>query len=792
MIICALNALLIVVGASSASLTGYGGKKELWIGIGVLLISVLLFVYRRVVQDRAPVRLREDAPAMPDADVDGRGGARTRTRCEVGRRQMTRDPKYDILFEPIQIGPKVLPNRFFQVAHCNGAGSERPGFQSHFRAMKAEGGWGAVCTEYCSIGPESDDIHRVSARLWDDGDVRNLGLMCDMLHEQGALAAVEIWHGGLNACGLESRVPARGASAIGSPFAFMRACKEMDKQDIREVQQLYVDACKRARDAGFDILVLYCAHNEALLHQFLLPFFNRRTDEYGGSFENRARFSREVLELVREAIGDDCAISIRFGVDTLDLPHGLGDRGIRQEGEGAAVHRAHGRPRRHVGHQRRQRRRVGRGRCALAHARRRTTSGPFVDKVKQHTKKPVLNVGRFVNPDTMVEVIASGQCDIIGAARPSIADPFLPLKIKEGRLDDIRECIGCNVCISRWEIGGPAARLHAERDVGRGVPARLASGEVHDQAANADNDVLVIGAGPAGMECAMVLGKRGMRRVHLVDSAPDDRGPHALGAAAARPRRVGPRRQLPPDPARQAEERRGHPRARRWTPQGVLDYGAEHRRRGDGLVLGHRTAFQGITNEPIPGADASLAACRHAGAGDARGQGGRASGWSIYDCEMYFTGAGMAEKLVREGKDVTYVTPFDGVAPYTRYTLESPRLNRTLRELGVNVVLEHVLVSVEPGHGAAGRHLDGRGAGGRGRHGRPRHPADLGRRPLPRAVERSRRPRGSRDQRASTRSATACCPRSSPRPSSAATGSRARSTRRTRACRFPTSGSGGS
>ena len=367
---------------------------------------------------------------------------------------MTRDPKYDILFEPIQIGPKVLPNRFFQVAHCNGAGSERPGFQSHFRAMKAEGGWGAVCTEYCSIGPESDDIHRVSARLWDDGDVRNLGLMCDMLHEQGALAAVEIWHGGLNACGLESRVPARGASAIGSPFAFMRACKEMDKQDIREVQQLYVDACKRARDAGFDILVLYCAHNEALLHQFLLPFFNRRTDEYGGSFENRARFSREVLELVREAIGDDCAISIRFGVDTLDLPHGLGDRGIRQEGEGvqfiehmddlvdmwdinvgnavewgedAAPSRTH--PENH--------------------------EGPFVDKVKQHTKKPVLNVGRFVNPDTMVEVIRSGQCDIIGAARPSIADPFLPLKIKEGRLDDIRECIGCNVCISRWEIGGP-------------------------------------------------------------------------------------------------------------------------------------------------------------------------------------------------------------------------------------------------------------------------------------------------------------------------------------------------
>ena len=202
---------------------------------------------------------------------------------------MARDPKYDILFEPIQVGPKTLPNRFFQVAHCNGAGSDRPGFQAHFRAMKAEGGWGTVCTEYCSIAPESDDTHRVSARLWDDGDVRNLSLMCDMLHEHGSLAAVEIWHGGPNACGQESRVPARGASQIGSPFAFMRACKEMDREDIREVQQHYVDACKRARSAGFDVLVIYCAHTEALLHQFLLPFFNHRTDEYGGSLENRAR-----------------------------------------------------------------------------------------------------------------------------------------------------------------------------------------------------------------------------------------------------------------------------------------------------------------------------------------------------------------------------------------------------------------------------------------------------------------------------------------------------------------------
>ncbi len=538
-----------------------------------------------------------------------------------------------------------------------------------------------------------DDTHRVSARLWDDGYVRNLSLMCDMLHDQGALAAVEIWHGGANACGMESRVPARGASQITSPFAFMRACKEMDNQDIREVQQLYVNACKRARDAGFDILTIYYAHTEAPLHQFLLPYFNRRTDEYGGSFENRVRFGREVLELVRDAVGDDCAIGVRFGVDTLDLPVGLGDRGIRQDGEGlqfieymdhlvdmwdinvgnavewgedAAPSRTH----------------------AENHER------PNVYKVKQHTSKPVLNVGRFTNPDTMVEVIRSGQADIIGAARPSIADPFLPRKIEEGRLDDIRECIGCNVCISRWEIGGPplvcTQNATSAEEFRRGWhPEKFAPAE------NADNDVLVVGAGPAGMECAIVLAKRGMRRVHLVDAAEQIGGhmrwvPNLPGLGEWG--RVVNYRKIQLDKLKNVEVITGT----NLDGQGALDYGAE-------IVVvatGSRWAtdgLQGITNEPIPGADASLP---HVATPDQIMAEGKSVGKQVvvYDCETYFTGVGIAEKLVREGHDVTYVTPFDAIAPYTVYTLEFPRLNRTLRRLGVKIVTGHVMTNVALGN----------------------------------------------------------------------------------------------
>ena len=118
---------------------------------------------------------------------------------------MARDPNYDILFEPIQIGPKTMKNRFYQVPHCSGAGSERPGTQAAFRGMKAEGGWGGICTEACSIDHQADVSPSVLASLWDDGDVINLRHMCDSLHKWGALAGVELWHMGAATANLETR-----------------------------------------------------------------------------------------------------------------------------------------------------------------------------------------------------------------------------------------------------------------------------------------------------------------------------------------------------------------------------------------------------------------------------------------------------------------------------------------------------------------------------------------------------------------------------------------------------------
>src|SRR3989442_282911 len=258
--------------------------------------------------------------------------------------------------------------------------------------------------------------------------------------------------------------------------------------------------------AGFDIILLHADECATVPLHFLMKYFNRRTDEYGTqSMTNRARFFRELTERVREEVGDELAVGIRLQVDNLRRD----DLGIRVEEEGIGF----------IEHM-----------DDLVDLWDLQVGGPIVmewtdnagssrffpenfqgwavSKVRPHTSKPIVGVGRFTNPDTMVDVIRSGQVDIIGAARPSISDPFLPKKIEEGRFDDIRECIGCNMCASRFNQG---ARIVCTQNATLGEEYRRGwHPEKVDRAKNADKDVLVVGAGSAGLECAMGLGKRGM------------------------------------------------------------------------------------------------------------------------------------------------------------------------------------------------------------------------------------------------------------------------------------------
>ena len=480
---------------------------------------------------------------------------------------MSRDPRHDILFEPVPIGPKTMRNRFYQSPHCTSFGAEVPSAHAYLRGIKAEGGWAVVNTEFCSVHPSSDSRPLISARLWDAEDARNLKPMADMAHEYDSLAGVELWHGGGIAGNLETRIAAGGASQMAE---WGVNGYQLDKDDIRRIQGYYVEAAKRARDAGFDIVNVHGAEGGAITAHFLMAKSNNRTDEYGGSLENRARFWTETLEQVREAVGEDCAVTARLCIDTYnDSPQGirageeaygfialadhLVDFWDLQAGGWSAAEWA--------GDD------AEASRFGAEYADR-----PYLEAVRGATQKPIAAVGRFTNPDTMAEAVRSGTIDVIAAARPSIADPFLPQKIEEGRYEDIRECIGCNICASRFPQSAPIVctqNATVGEEFRRGWhPEKFAA------AANAEKTVLVLGAGPAGMECARVLGERGMSAVHLVDEGETIGG--SLRRVSAYPKlgewaRVINYRQIQLDKLANVEV---IPKTR-LDAEGVLDYGAE-------------------------------------------------------------------------------------------------------------------------------------------------------------------------------------------------------------------------
>jgi dimethylamine/trimethylamine dehydrogenase len=196
--------------------------------------------------------------------------------------------------------------------------------------MKAEGGWGVVCTEYCSIHPSSDDLPYPYASLWDETDAKAHALMTEAVHEHGALAGAELWFGGARSGNLYSREISMDVASIpvsaGDPFQ----TRAMDKTDIREFRRWHREAAKRAKQAGFDIVYVYATHGYLLSH-FLSAQTNSRTDEYGGNLENRVRLVREVIEDTKEAVGGDCAVAVRFSADESSGEDGVPVHGERRD-----------------------------------------------------------------------------------------------------------------------------------------------------------------------------------------------------------------------------------------------------------------------------------------------------------------------------------------------------------------------------------------------------------------------------------------------------------------------------
>jgi dimethylamine/trimethylamine dehydrogenase len=602
---------------------------------------------------------------------------------------MARDPKYNVLFDPVKVGPKTTRNRFWQTTHCAGPGAERPGAQAHLRGMKAEGGWGVVFTEFCSIHPESDEYPFTSARLWDQGDVLNLGYLCEVAHSHGSLAGVQLWYSGGNAPGLESRECGRSPSQWLSPLFATRSTYgyEMDDLDVRAVIRMYVEAGKRAEQAGFDLLEV-SAGDDTLPIQFLEPRFNRRTDQYGGSFENRSRFYLELLHTLKRSLGDRCGITTRFEMDTLHGPDGVEahEDGVRllerfrSEGVVDLVALK-------IGDYAEWGEDAGSSRF-----RKSGWMTPFIKQGKAILGPgiPVVGNGRLTNPDDMLKMIRDGVVDFIGAARPSIADPFLPNKISEGRLDDIRECIGCNICVSKFQQGG---QIMCTQNATIGEEYRRGWHPEKFAATKSPCTVLVVGGGPAGMECARVLGERGYV-VHLRE-AEAELGGHWRHVITL-PRlaewgRVISYRQVQLAKLKKIAVHLG---VGNMSAADVLRYGADRvvvatgaRWRSDGSSansgpiagaadsLPHvLTPYQVVQGKPVPGKRVL-----------------------VLDGDGHFLGIALAELMANQGREVTYVCDAADVAEYGVFTMEAANNKRMLFEKRIKTYCNHWVDSIEPG-----------------------------------------------------------------------------------------------
>jgi len=190
---------------------------------------------------------------------------------------MTRAPRYDLLFEPVPIGPVTARNRFFQVPHCSGMGHRHPSAEAAMRGVKAQGGWAVVSTREVEIHPTSEVSPFAEGRLWDERDIPALARVADAIHEGGALAAIEPVLQGFRAANRYSLATSLAPSHQPVDMADPVQARAMNRADIRELRRWYRQAALRSRKAGFDLIYVYAGHNLSVAMHFLSRSLNRRS-----------------------------------------------------------------------------------------------------------------------------------------------------------------------------------------------------------------------------------------------------------------------------------------------------------------------------------------------------------------------------------------------------------------------------------------------------------------------------------------------------------------------------------
>ncbi len=407
------------------------------------------------------------------------------------------------VFSPLQIGPVTVRNRLMTTSHWNKLAESDPhGYNlwsfygeraMHYWAERSKGGWGLIIAGQTVVHP-SCGTGRPSAYM--EESIPEYTRIARAIHDHGAKVFVQINHLGRHrASDSADWGPAWGPSSVPIQDAMGKGqlCKEMEKEEIASVVAGFAKTAKNLQVAGFDGVEVHAAH-DYLLDQFLTPVHNRRTDEYGGSLDNRLRFTLEAIDAVRKGCGRDFAVGVRLNGEW-PIPSGFSSdestevaRRLQATGQVDFIN-------------------VTAWPMHYAIAPSGEPHGqlvPFAKAVKDVvTDIRVFAIGRIVDPLHAEKILAEGGADMIAMNRASIADAELPNKAREGRFDDIRRCTGSGQgCMAT--AGGPLmctqnATVAQEKEWGIGTL----------KPAEARKRVLIVGGGPAGMEAAIVASQRG-------------------------------------------------------------------------------------------------------------------------------------------------------------------------------------------------------------------------------------------------------------------------------------------
>ncbi len=400
----------------------------------------------------------------------------------------------NVLFTPARIGPAEIKNRVVMPPMTTRT-ADAEGFVTDdsiaYYMARVRGGTGLITVEMAS--PEKAGRHRRrEIGIYDDRFIPGLTRLVDAIHRGGAKASIQLGHGGghtrIDICGETPVAPSAIPHPVYETTFETIIPEEMTKARIAQCIDAHVSAAQRAQKAGFDCVEIHAAHGY-LISQFHAPFENRRTDEYGGSLENRARFGLEVLRAVKTAL-PDTGVVYRLSVEDF-FPGGL----LYDEGRQIAIWAANaGADALHVtaGHYR-----------SLPSAQivlppMTMPDAPFLDlaaDVKKHVSVPVIAVGRLGDPATAEAAVAGGKADFVALGRTLLAEPQWAEKVLRG--EPIRRCLACNTCINDMRGG---ARIGCVVNGAAGRETLFA--EPHPPRRER---IAVIGAGPAGLTYAALV-----------------------------------------------------------------------------------------------------------------------------------------------------------------------------------------------------------------------------------------------------------------------------------------------